>query len=73
MDDCHSEVVRGLNECIVRLEPDKVRRSSASVQISDYSSAKADFGMELAITTRTELDPGDDIRLPFRELAYACS
>ncbi|XP_038723293.1 uncharacterized protein LOC120015140 [Tripterygium wilfordii] len=53
----HSEVVRGLNECIVRLEPDKVRRSSASVQISDYSSAKADFGMELAITTRTELDP----------------
>lgn len=27
-------------------------------QISDYNSAKADFGTELAISTRTELDPG---------------
>ncbi|TKY72960.1 ABC transporter B family member 1 [Spatholobus suberectus] len=28
----HSEVVRGLNECIVRLEPDNMRRISASMQ-----------------------------------------
>ena len=28
-------------------------------QISDYNSAKSDFGTELAISTRTELDPGD--------------
>ncbi|KAG6667853.1 uncharacterized protein LOC122316952 [Carya illinoinensis] len=53
----HSEVMRGLNECIVRLEPDNLRRISASMQISDYNSAKADFGTELAISTRTELDP----------------
>ncbi|KAL5782792.1 hypothetical protein ACOSP7_007821 [Xanthoceras sorbifolium] len=53
----NAEVVRGLNECIVRLEPDSVRRISAMSQISDYSSAKADFGTELAISTRTELDP----------------
>ncbi|KAK2646545.1 hypothetical protein Ddye_021740 [Dipteronia dyeriana] len=53
----HAEVVRGLNECIVRLEPDSVRRISAMSQISDYSSAKADFGTELAISTRTELGP----------------
>lgn len=51
------EVVRGLNECIVRLEPDTGRRVSASMQISDFISAKADFGTELAISTRTELDP----------------
>ncbi|KAJ8430878.1 hypothetical protein Cgig2_011341 [Carnegiea gigantea] len=51
------EVMRGLNECIVRLEPDDVRRVSASTQISDFVSAKADFGTELAISTRTELDP----------------
>lgn len=53
----HSEVVRGLNECIVRLEPDNMRRISASMQISDYNSAKADLGTELAISTRTELEP----------------
>lgn len=53
----HPEVVRGLNECIVRLEPDNMRRISASMQISDFNSAKADFGTELAISTRTELDP----------------
>ncbi|KAI9123328.1 hypothetical protein K1719_006217 [Acacia pycnantha] len=53
----HSEVVRGLNECIVRLEPDSMRRISASMQISDYNSAKADLGTELAISTRTELEP----------------
>ncbi|XP_059435153.1 uncharacterized protein LOC132168095 [Corylus avellana] len=53
----HSEVMRGLNECITRLEPDNMRRISASMQISDYTSAKADFGTELAISTRTELDP----------------
>lgn len=53
----HSEVVRGLNECIVRLESDSSRRISASMQISDYNSAKSDFGTELAISTRTELDP----------------
>lgn len=28
-------------------------------QISDYNSAKSDFGTELAISTRTELDPGN--------------
>lgn len=53
----HSEVVRGLNECIVRLESDNMRRISASMQITDYINAKADFGTELAISTRTELDP----------------
>ncbi|KAJ0035527.1 hypothetical protein Pint_24187 [Pistacia integerrima] len=53
----HPEVVRGLNECIVRLEPDNARRIAAISQISDYSSAKADFGTELAISTRTGLDP----------------
>ncbi|XP_008223502.1 PREDICTED: uncharacterized protein LOC103323294 isoform X1 [Prunus mume] len=53
----HTEGMRGLNECIVRLEPDSARRISASMQISDYNSAKADFGTELAISTRTELDP----------------
>ncbi|XP_010266650.1 PREDICTED: uncharacterized protein LOC104604119 [Nelumbo nucifera] len=53
----HPEVIRGLNECIVRLEPDNGRRIAASMQISDFVSAKADFGTELAISTRTELDP----------------
>ncbi|XP_077240510.1 uncharacterized protein LOC143881362 [Tasmannia lanceolata] len=53
----HPEVIRGLNECIVRLEHDTVRRISASMQISEFVSAKADFGTELAISTRTELDP----------------
>ncbi|XP_058000818.1 uncharacterized protein LOC110635266 isoform X2 [Hevea brasiliensis] len=52
-----SEVIRGLNECIHRLEPDNMRKISASKQISDYNSAKGDFGTELAISTRTELDP----------------
>lgn len=57
--DCvgNPEVVRGLNECIVRLEPDSVKWVSASMQISDFISAKADFGTELAISTRTELEP----------------
>ncbi|XP_043708696.1 uncharacterized protein LOC122657953 isoform X2 [Telopea speciosissima] len=54
----HPEVIRGLNECIVRLEPDSNRRISASMQISDFVSAKADFGTELAISTRAEIDPG---------------
>ncbi|XP_021906615.1 uncharacterized protein LOC110821184 isoform X1 [Carica papaya] len=53
----HPEVIRGLNECIVRLEADSAKRISASMQIPDYVSAKADFGTELAISTRTELDP----------------
>ncbi|XP_021291046.1 uncharacterized protein LOC110421715 [Herrania umbratica] len=53
----HAEMVRGLNESIARLEPDNARRISASMQISDFNSAKADFGTELAISTRTELDP----------------
>ncbi|KAH0943512.1 hypothetical protein HID58_003149, partial [Brassica napus] len=53
----HSEVVRGVNECIVRLEPDNARRITALMQIPDYTSAKGDFGTELAIGTRTELDP----------------
>ena len=79
--------IRGLNECIARLEPDNARRISActqvvifilnvllsqviglyslilwlNVQIADYNSAKADFGTELAISTRTELDPGNTL------------
>ncbi|XP_019437546.1 PREDICTED: uncharacterized protein LOC109343613 isoform X1 [Lupinus angustifolius] len=53
----HSEVVRGLNECIVRLEPDNMRRISASMQISHFNSAQDDFGTELAISTRTGLEP----------------
>ncbi|XP_075487023.1 uncharacterized protein LOC142526482 isoform X2 [Primulina tabacum] len=53
----HPDVIRGLNACIVRLEPDKARRVSASMQISDFGSAKADFGTDLAISTRSELDP----------------
>lgn len=53
----HPEVMRGLNECIARLEQDSGRRISASMQISDFVSAKADFGTDLAISTRTELDP----------------
>ena len=28
-------------------------------QISDFTSAKADFGTDLAISTRAELDPGE--------------
>ncbi|KAI3696565.1 hypothetical protein L6452_28935 [Arctium lappa] len=51
------EVVRGLNSCIVRFEPNNARRVSASKQISDFGSAKADFGTDLAISTRTELNP----------------
>lgn len=51
------EVMRGVNECIVRLEPVNERRISASLQISDFNSAKADFGTELAVGTRTEIDP----------------
>ncbi|KZV33648.1 hypothetical protein F511_12347 [Dorcoceras hygrometricum] len=53
----HPDVVRGLNTCIVKLEPDSARRVSASMQISDFGSAKADFGTDLAISTRSELDP----------------
>ncbi|KAG5107041.1 hypothetical protein JHK82_044011 [Glycine max] len=53
----HSEVVRGLNECIVRLEPDNMRRISASMQIAHYNAAQDDFGTELAISTRTGLEP----------------
>ncbi|XVE73527.1 hypothetical protein DITRI_Ditri11bG0125300 [Diplodiscus trichospermus] len=51
------EVIRGLNECIVRLEADNGKRISASMQIPDFVSAKADFGTDLAISTRSELDP----------------
>ncbi|GLU05172.1 hypothetical protein SLE2022_222860 [Rubroshorea leprosula] len=53
----HVEVGRGLNESIARLEVDNAIRISASMQIPDYTSAKADFGTELAVSTRTELDP----------------
>ncbi|GER51741.1 hAT transposon superfamily [Striga asiatica] len=53
----HPDVVRGLNACIVRLEPDSARRISASMQMSDFGSAKADFATDLAISTRSELDP----------------
>ncbi|XP_047333879.1 uncharacterized protein LOC124937630 [Impatiens glandulifera] len=51
------EVVRGLNSSLVRLETENTRRVAASMQISDYTSAKADFGTDLAISTRTELNP----------------
>nr|CAD1816844.1 unnamed protein product [Ananas comosus var. bracteatus] len=51
------EVIRGLNECITRLESDNVRRVSAASQISDFVFAKADFGTDLALSTRMELDP----------------
>ena len=109
------EVIRGLNECIVRLEADKGKRISASMQViclsddlcqviwlppvfsrsnypwscidgyessqlallSDYGCfffffpADAlmsfyqipDFGTDLAISTRSELDPGDSTRI----------
>ncbi|CAH9061984.1 unnamed protein product [Cuscuta europaea] len=53
----HPEVVRGLNACIVKLEADSTRRISASMQISDFNAAKADFGTDLAISTRMELNP----------------
>ncbi|PKI68642.1 hypothetical protein CRG98_010922 [Punica granatum] len=53
----HPEVIRGLNECIVRLEQDSARRMKVSMQIPEFVSAKADFGTDLAISTRTELDP----------------
>lgn len=53
----HPDVVRGLNACIVRLEADNTKRISASMQISDFGAAKADFGTDLAISTRAELDP----------------
>ncbi|KAL9161115.1 hypothetical protein ABFS82_07G000100 [Erythranthe guttata] len=53
----HPDVVRGLNACMVKLESDNARRISASMQISDFGSAKADFGTDLAISTRSELDP----------------
>ncbi|KAD3640155.1 hypothetical protein E3N88_29378 [Mikania micrantha] len=78
----HPEVVRGLNSCIARFEPNNARRVSASkqvgkpllpsfiinscksfclmmdlLQISDFGSAKADFGTDLAVSTRTELNP----------------
>ncbi|XP_031280774.1 uncharacterized protein LOC116139240 isoform X1 [Pistacia vera] len=51
------EIIRGLNECIVRLEPDNGKRISASMQIPDFVSSRADFGTDLGISTRTELDP----------------
>ncbi|URD93665.1 hypothetical protein MUK42_32539, partial [Musa troglodytarum] len=51
------EVIRGLNECITRLEPDTGRRISAVAQISDFVYGKADFGTELALSTRIDLDP----------------
>lgn len=53
----NADVMRGLNESLSRLEVDNARRISASMQIMDYNCAKADFGTELAISTRTELDP----------------
>ncbi|PPR89846.1 hypothetical protein GOBAR_AA30839 [Gossypium barbadense] len=53
------EVIRGLNECIVRLEADNGKKIAASMQIPDFVSAKADFGTDLAISTRSELDPDD--------------
>ncbi|PPD67560.1 hypothetical protein GOBAR_DD35563 [Gossypium barbadense] len=63
------EVIRGLNECIVRLEADNGKKIAASMQIPDFVSAKADFGTDLAISTRSELDPGDSIRTLCTNLA----
>ncbi|GAY44933.1 hypothetical protein CUMW_085640 [Citrus unshiu] len=60
----HPEIIRGLNECIVRLEVDNGKRISASMQIPDFVSARADFGTDLAISTRSELDPGDSMGTP---------
>ncbi|KAG0472120.1 hypothetical protein HPP92_016666 [Vanilla planifolia] len=54
------EVIRGLNECITRLELDDGTRVCAVTRvpiISDFVLAKADFGTELALSTRVELDP----------------
>lgn len=51
------EVIRGLNECITRLELDNGRRVSAAMQISEFDFAKVDFGTELALSTRKELPP----------------
>ncbi|KAJ7955323.1 HAT dimerization domain-containing protein [Quillaja saponaria] len=53
----HSEGMRGLKDCIARLEPESMRRKFSLLQINVYDNAKADFGTELAINTRTELDP----------------
>lgn len=80
----HPEVIRGLNECIVRLEPDSAKRISASMQIPDFVSAKADFGTDLAVSTRAELDPAawwqqhgisclDLQRIAIRILSQTCS
>ncbi|XP_051127839.1 uncharacterized protein LOC127249185 isoform X2 [Andrographis paniculata] len=51
------DVVRGLNACVVRLESEHTRRISASMQISDFGTARADFGTDLAVSTRSVLDP----------------
>ncbi|KAL2514787.1 uncharacterized protein Fot_28758 [Forsythia ovata] len=51
-----------LNACIVRLEPDSARRIYTSMQISYFGSAKADFGTDLAISARSELDLGYTIK-----------
>ncbi|RZC89167.1 hypothetical protein C5167_030855 [Papaver somniferum] len=79
-----SEIIRGLNECIFRLEPDPSRRVSASKQIIEFTAAKADFGMELAVSLRTEQDPAtwwehhgisclDLRRIAMRILGQTCS
>lgn len=34
-------------------------------QIPDFVSARGDFGTDLAISTRTELDPGDSAGMSF--------
>ncbi|XP_075642490.1 uncharacterized protein LOC142613861 isoform X1 [Castanea sativa] len=41
------------------MESDNGKRIAASMQLPDFVSSKADFGMDLAISTRTELDPVD--------------
>ncbi|OMO82247.1 hypothetical protein COLO4_23146 [Corchorus olitorius] len=64
------EVIRGLNECIVRLEADNGKRISASMQIPDFVSAKADFGTDLAISTRSELDPEKQAMQEDEEIIY---
>ncbi|KAJ6729306.1 hypothetical protein OIU85_020247 [Salix viminalis] len=66
------EVIRGLNECIARLEVDNGKRISASIQIPDFVSAKADFGTDLALSTRMELDP-ELQRIAIRILSQTCS
>lgn len=41
-------------------------------QISDFGAAKADFGTDLAISTRSELNPGSVFRLVVYSVHISC-